>query len=90
MLKCSYGFIYRNSRRSPAVALALYNRYLKLSSSWLVSDSTSSVVNASLAVHYDGPKTVCSEFGDGATVEPARGDLWKQHLPPMSDQIVGS
>ncbi|XP_024045940.1 uncharacterized protein LOC18051894 isoform X2 [Citrus clementina] len=75
--------------RSPAIALALYDQYLKLSSSWLVTDSTSSVVNKSLAIRYDGPMTVCSEFGDGANMEPARGDLWKQHLPPLFYQMVG-
>ncbi|GAY33743.1 hypothetical protein CUMW_007850 [Citrus unshiu] len=75
--------------RSPAIALVLYDQYLKLSSSWLVTDSTSSVVNKSLAIRYDGPMTVCSEFCDGANMEPARGDLWKQHLPPLFYQMVG-
>ncbi|KAH9747477.1 hypothetical protein KPL70_004730 [Citrus sinensis] len=79
----------RSIGRSPAIALALYDRYLKLSSSWLVTDSTSSVVNKSLAIRYDGPMTACSEFGDGANMEPARGDLWKQHLPSLFYQMVG-
>ncbi|KAJ4702595.1 Hexosyltransferase [Melia azedarach] len=80
----------RSNGRNPAVALALYNRYLKLSNPWLVKDSTSFVFNESLSIHYDGPKIVCSEFGDGDTLEPGHGNLWRQHLPPMSDQIIGS
>lgn len=85
----NYRFICRSIGRSPAIALVLYDQYLKLSSSWLVTDSTSSVVNKSLAIRYDGPMTVCSEFCDGANMEPARGDLWKQHLPPLFYQMVG-
>ncbi|XP_031267363.1 uncharacterized protein LOC116125787 [Pistacia vera] len=80
----------RISGRNPAISLALYNRYLKLSSSWLVRDSTSLVFNESFLTGYDGPKTVCSESGDSATSEPAHGNLWTEHLPSTSDRIVGS
>ncbi|KAJ0082060.1 hypothetical protein Patl1_11782 [Pistacia atlantica] len=80
----------RSSRRNPAISLALYNRYLKLSSSWLVRDSTSLVFNESFLTGYDGPKTVCSESGDSATSEPAHGNLWTEHLPSTSDRIMGS
>ncbi|KAK4858101.1 hypothetical protein QYF36_011078 [Acer negundo] len=80
----------RSRGRNPATALALYNRYLKLSSSWLVKDSILTVVTDSLIFRYDGPKTVCSEFGDGAALESDRGNFWLEYLPPMSDRILGS
>ncbi|KAH7569587.1 hypothetical protein ACOSP7_013092 [Xanthoceras sorbifolium] len=80
----------RSRGRNPATALALYNRYLKLSSSWLVKKSTSVLVTDSLIVLYDGPKTVCSEFGDGAALQTEHGNFWMEYLPPMSDRILGS
>ncbi|XP_044495565.1 uncharacterized protein LOC123218282 isoform X2 [Mangifera indica] len=79
---------WSESRRNPAISLALYNGYLKLSSSWLVRDSTSLVFNESFVTRYDGPKTVCSESGDSATTEPGYGNLWTVHLPATSDRIV--
>ncbi|KAK3188855.1 hypothetical protein Dsin_028416 [Dipteronia sinensis] len=80
----------RSRGRNPAIALALYNRYLKLSSSWLIKDSILAVVTDSLIVRYDGPKAVCSEFGDGAALDSDRGNIWLEYLPPMSDRILGS
>lgn len=82
---------HESNQNNPAIVLALYNRYLKLSSSWLVRDSTSSkMINRSMVINYDGPKKVCSEFGNGAGPQLDHGNIWTQYLPPMSDQILGT
>ncbi|KAJ6945829.1 hypothetical protein NC651_000791 [Populus alba x Populus x berolinensis] len=80
----------RTDQKNLAVALALYNRYLKLSSSWLVKDITSSEVNNSMIIYYDGPKTSCSESVSGAASKYSGGNVWTQYLPSISDRILGS
>ncbi|KAJ7004368.1 hypothetical protein NC653_009287 [Populus alba x Populus x berolinensis] len=80
----------RTSKKNLAVALALYNSYLKLSSSWLVKDFSSSQVNNSMIIHYDGPKTSCKESINGTASEYSHGAVWTQYLPSTSDRILGS
>ncbi|KAI8546801.1 hypothetical protein RHMOL_Rhmol07G0147700 [Rhododendron molle] len=64
---------------SPAVALALYNRHLKLD----ISQDT-------LISRYDWGRNLNSESCDGAVRTPALENLWKQYLPLMSDQFLGN
>ncbi|KAG5516033.1 hypothetical protein RHGRI_036920 [Rhododendron griersonianum] len=64
---------------SPAVALALYNRHLKLD----ISLDT-------LISRYDWGRNLNSESCDGAVRTPALENLWKQYLPLMSDQFLGN
>ncbi|XVE51712.1 hypothetical protein DITRI_Ditri02bG0063200 [Diplodiscus trichospermus] len=81
----------RRGKENPAVALALYNSYLKLSDSWLVKEPASlEIIEKSMVVHYDGPKIVCSEFGNDTIERPSHGNLWIKYLPSMSNQILGS
>ncbi|KAK9267900.1 hypothetical protein L1049_010337 [Liquidambar formosana] len=80
----------RSSLTNPAVALALHDKYLKLSTSWLARDSTSAEINEGMIIHYDGPKSGCSEFGGDATPQSNHGNLWIQFLPPLSDRILGN
>ncbi|XP_022721073.1 uncharacterized protein LOC111278715 [Durio zibethinus] len=81
----------RSSKENPAITLALYNRYLKLSNSWLVKEPASlEIIEKSTVVHYDGPKIVCSEFGNDTIPGPSHGNLWINYLPSMSNQILGS
>lgn len=62
---------------NPAVALALYNRHLKPD------------INYKRLIHrYDGGRNIYSESCGGA-IRPDVRNLWKQYLPPMSDQILG-
>ncbi|CAL5346729.1 unnamed protein product [Camellia sinensis] len=62
---------------NPAVALALYNRHLKPD------------INYKRWIHrYDGGRNIYSESCGGA-IRPDVRNLWKQYLPPMSDQILG-
>ncbi|KAK8331105.1 hypothetical protein V6Z12_A10G052300 [Gossypium hirsutum] len=71
--------------------LALYNRYLKLSNSWLVKEPASvDTIEKSMITHYDGPKIVCSEFGNDTIPGSSHGNLWIKYLPSMSNQILGS
>ncbi|XP_059658297.1 probable galacturonosyltransferase 6 [Cornus florida] len=78
------------SSPNPAVALALYKRYLKLPSSWMVGNlATSEISNGRLVLRYGGNGRVCSEFSSRTIEKSDLGDLWKQYLPPMSDQILG-
>ncbi|KAF7120214.1 hypothetical protein RHSIM_Rhsim13G0127600 [Rhododendron simsii] len=64
---------------SPAVALALYNRHLKLD----ISQDT-------LISRYDWGRNLNSESCDGAVRTPALENLWKQYLPLMPDQFLGN
>ncbi|PNT53360.1 hypothetical protein POPTR_001G081100v4 [Populus trichocarpa] len=80
----------RTDQKNLALALALYNRYLKLSSSWLVKDITSPEVNNSMIIYYDGPKTSCIKSISGAASEYSHGNVWTQYLPSISDRILGS
>ncbi|XVF27205.1 hypothetical protein REPUB_Repub14bG0087100 [Reevesia pubescens] len=81
----------RSSERNPAIALVLYNRYLKLSDSWSVKESGSlEITEKSMVIHYDGPKIVCTESGNDTIPGPSRGNLWMKYLPSMSNQILGS
>ena len=82
--------VCRTDQKNLAVALALYNRYLKLSSSWLVKDITSSEVNNSMIIYYDGPKASCIESISGAASKYSDGNVWTQYLPSISDRILGS
>ncbi|XP_059439735.1 uncharacterized protein LOC132172280 [Corylus avellana] len=81
----------RSSRKNPAIVLALYNRYLKLSSSWLPTHAASlEMINKSMVIHYDAPNnSVCSEFGSEATPESDHGNIWMHYLGSMSDRILG-
>ncbi|GLU14089.1 hypothetical protein SLE2022_306780 [Rubroshorea leprosula] len=81
----------RSSERNPAIALVLYDKYHKLSDSWLVKNSTSpQVLNMSMITHYDGPRIVCSEPGIGIHINQQmhNGNLWTQYLPPLSNLIL--
>ncbi|TYJ13415.1 hypothetical protein E1A91_A10G050700v1 [Gossypium mustelinum] len=81
----------RSDKRNPAIGLALYNRYLKLSNSWLVKEPASvDTIEKSMITHYDGPKIVCSEFGNDTIPGSSHGNLWIKYLPSMSNQILGS
>ncbi|XP_039061629.1 uncharacterized protein LOC120205948 [Hibiscus syriacus] len=83
----------RSSERNPAIALALYNRYLKLSNPWLVKEPAASVdiTEKSMIIQYDGPKIVCSEFGnDNVSRSLSYGNSWMKYLPSMANQILGS
>ncbi|XP_007024858.2 PREDICTED: uncharacterized protein LOC18596369 isoform X1 [Theobroma cacao] len=81
----------RSSKRNPAIALALYNRYLKLSNSWLVKEPASlEITEKSMVIHYDGPKVVCPEFRNDTIPESSHGNLWMKYLPSMSNQILVS
>lgn len=84
--------VCRSSRKNPAIVLALYNRYLKLSSSWLPTHAASlEMINKSMVIHYDAPNnSVCSEFGSEATPESDHGNIWMHYLGSMSDRILGS
>lgn len=62
----------------PAVALALYNRHLKLD----ISLDT-------LISRYDWGRNLNSKSCDGAARSPALENLWKPYLPLMSDQYLG-
>ncbi|KAI4303900.1 hypothetical protein MLD38_039481 [Melastoma candidum] len=73
----------RSSRRNPAILLALYNNYFKLSPSWSAREEK-------MALRYDGPQTVCRPSDAKSVPDPIRGKLWKLYLPPMSLQILGS
>jgi len=71
-----------------AVALALYNRYLKLPSVWKLHDSMPSEFrNETNILLYDGPLRVCSE-----DMRQHQGldtsNLWRQYLNPKSDVIL--
>lgn len=81
----------RNSRKNPAIVLALYNRYLKLSNGWLPTHATSwEMINKSMAIRYDAPNSICSEFSRGTSPQSDVGNIWMQYLGSMSDQILGS
>ncbi|KAB1222154.1 hypothetical protein CJ030_MR2G002668 [Morella rubra] len=81
----------RSTGKNPAIFLALYNKYLKLSSSWLVTPATSSeMINKSMVIQYDIPDSVCSQFGSGATPQSDHGNIWTDYLTPMADRILGS
>lgn len=81
----------RSSKENPAIALALYNRYLKLSDSWLLKEPASlEIAEKSMVIHYDGPKIVCSEFENDTIPRSSHGSLWIKYLPSMSNQILGS
>jgi len=82
--------ICRTNKKNLAVALALYNSYLKLSSSWLVKDFSLSQVKNSMIIHYDGPKTSCKESINGTASEYSHGNVWTRYLPSTSDRILGS
>ncbi|KAF9689139.1 hypothetical protein SADUNF_Sadunf01G0060500 [Salix dunnii] len=75
----------RTDRKNPAVALALYDRYFKPSSSSLVKDITSSEVNSSMITYYDGSKISCMKSISGAALEYSHGNVWTLYLPSISD-----
>lgn len=78
------------SNPNPAIALALYNKHLKLPTTWRLSNFTSSEINnGSLVLQYGagGDRNICSAFSS-RNIELA--DIWKMYLPPTSDQILGS
>jgi len=80
----------RSRRKNPAIVLALYNRYLKLSSSWLLTHATSlEMINKSMVIQYDAPNSVCSEFGSEATQQSDHGNFWMHYLG-SSERILGS
>uniref|UniRef100_A0A5B7BY60 Hexosyltransferase n=1 Tax=Davidia involucrata TaxID=16924 RepID=A0A5B7BY60_DAVIN len=86
--------VLNTSKRSsphPAVALALYNKHLKLPPSWMVSNLTSSseISSGRLILRYDWGGSVCSESGSVTIPKSDLGYIWKQYLPPMSNQILG-
>ncbi|KAJ6426335.1 hypothetical protein OIU84_022030 [Salix udensis] len=80
----------RTDRKNPAIALALYSRYFKLSSSSMVKDITSSEVNSIMIIYYDGPKTSCMKSICGAALEYSHGNVLTQYLPSISDRILGT
>jgi hypothetical protein len=83
--------VLRINKKNPAIVLALYNRYLKLSSSWLLTHATSlEIINKSMVIHYDGPNNVCSEFGSKATPQSDHGNIWMHYLGSMSDRVLGN
>lgn len=82
----------RNGEMNPAIVLALYNKYHKLSNAWLAKDSTlPESIYTSKVIHYDGPQIVCSKNGSGNRINQQLndGNLWKRYLPHMSEQILG-
>ncbi|KAL6894193.1 hypothetical protein ACP4OV_008291 [Aristida adscensionis] len=66
-----------------AIALAFYDKYLKLPSNWSRANANSDILN------YDGPKNVCSE--DGRQHEQAgHGEIWQQYLHQKSEAILSA
>lgn len=66
-----------------AIALSLYDKYLKLPSIWKRGDANADILN------YDGPKKVCSE--DGRQHEQSSsGDKWRQYLHQKSEAILNA
>jgi len=66
-----------------AIALALYDKYLKLPSIWKRANANADILN------YDGPKKVCSD--DGRQHEKSSyGDNWKEYLHQKSEAILNS
>jgi len=64
-----------------AIALALYDKYLKLPSIWKRANANADILN------YDGPKKVCSD--DGRQHEQSSyGDNWKEYLHQKSEAIL--
>ncbi|CAN6291658.1 unnamed protein product [Urochloa humidicola] len=64
-----------------AIALALYDKYLKLPSIWKRADANADILN------YDGPNKVCSE--DGRQQEQSSyGENWKQYLHQKFEAIL--
>ncbi|KAJ4842106.1 hypothetical protein Tsubulata_028799 [Turnera subulata] len=80
----------RTSQKDPAIALALYNRYLKLSPSWLVKESLLSEAKLSKAIHYDGPMTICDASSSSTTSQVRHGNVWSHCLPSNWERILGS
>ena len=77
-----YKFICRDHIRL-AIALALYDKYLKLPSIWKRANANANILN------YDGPKKVCSD--DGRQHEKSSyGDNWKEYLHQKSEAILNS
>lgn len=73
---------------NPAIALALYNRYLKLPSDWKLDATVPPKVdNGSNVLHYDGPIRICSEVSK-QRVGSDIGNIWRHYLPPKSDAIL--
>ncbi|WVZ60747.1 hypothetical protein U9M48_010728 [Paspalum notatum var. saurae] len=64
-----------------AVALAFYDKYMKLPSNWKRADDNTDILN------YDGPKNVCSE--DGRQHEQSGyGATWQKYLHQKSEAIL--
>ncbi|KAK6944600.1 hypothetical protein RJ641_025702 [Dillenia turbinata] len=79
----------RMSMTNPAVALALYNRYLKLSTTWLAADLMSSETTKSKIFHYNHAKSISSMSFD-ATSDSDKDLLWEKYLPPLANQILAT
>ncbi|XP_062214426.1 uncharacterized protein LOC133915323 [Phragmites australis] len=66
-----------------AIALAFYDKYLKLPLNWKRANANADILN------YDGPKNVCSE--DGRQHEQAGyGEIWHQYLHKKSEAILSA
>ncbi|KAL5977207.1 hypothetical protein ACLOJK_021549 [Asimina triloba] len=83
----------RNNQINPAVALALYGKHLKLSTAWIVGDSTPTPQklndDGKKVLRFDGPRNVCSPEHDNHDIQHSNfGNLWEQYLPPTSSGIL--
>ncbi|XP_077243717.1 putative galacturonosyltransferase 6 [Tasmannia lanceolata] len=79
----------RKGQINPAIVLALYDKYLKLSSTWKVSNSTSITNVEANIFRFDGARKLCSEHDHQDIQELKFGHLWEQYLPPMANRILG-
>ncbi|KAF8709921.1 hypothetical protein HU200_029639 [Digitaria exilis] len=66
-----------------AIALALYDKYMKLPSNWKRADANADILN------YDGPSKVCSEDGR-QDEQSSSGDNWRQYLNQKSEAILNA
>ncbi|XP_058106947.1 uncharacterized protein LOC131250680 [Magnolia sinica] len=75
---------------NPAMALALYGKYLELSTTWKVSDSTPSKTNnnETKVFRFDGPRKICSSEDNHDIQQSNLSNFWEQYIPTMSGSIL--
>ncbi|XP_020095645.1 uncharacterized protein LOC109715173 [Ananas comosus] len=78
----------RGNRMKFAIALAFYDKYFKLPSTWKISSSLEAdETNEIKALRFDGPTRVCSE-DDDRDQGPNHGDIWQQYLSSNSVAVL--
>jgi hypothetical protein len=66
------------------MALALYEKYLKLSPSWKLETTINDEMKV---IMFDGPRTECTHRRTLQQSSPS-GDIWQQYLPLKSVPIL--